>query len=88
KKKLKEKTYEAKLFYISRVCRDGIFEYETSDSLECTGTCVLTGSSMKVKSFDATTLSDYSISGSCNYWAVKSDLTCSVIVKAIQCGSK
>ncbi|KAI8792630.1 zonadhesin, partial [Biomphalaria glabrata] len=71
-----------------RVCHDGIFEYETSDSLECTGTCVLTGSSMKVKSFDATTLSDYSISGSCNYWAVKSDLTCSVIVKAIQCGSK
>uniref|UniRef100_A0A2C9JLT8 VWFD domain-containing protein n=1 Tax=Biomphalaria glabrata TaxID=6526 RepID=A0A2C9JLT8_BIOGL len=72
----------------TKVCRDGVFEFDSEHTNDCTGICVLTGSSMKLKPFDTTTLTDYSITGMCEYYVMKIGSDHAVKIKPVLCGSK
>uniref|UniRef100_A0A2C9JWJ1 VWFD domain-containing protein n=1 Tax=Biomphalaria glabrata TaxID=6526 RepID=A0A2C9JWJ1_BIOGL len=70
-----------------KICRDGVFEFESSRPEDCKGVCFVTGASMKIKQFDSTTPSDFSITGQCSYYVFKSGNDLEVIVTPLLCGS-
>ncbi|KAH9489453.1 hypothetical protein Btru_046229, partial [Bulinus truncatus] len=69
----------------SKTCKDGHFEYETSD--KCYASCVIIGHPMSVKTFDSPTLSDSSINGLCVYHVMSID-GCSITLEPQQCYAK
>ncbi|CAL1541268.1 unnamed protein product, partial [Lymnaea stagnalis] len=72
---------------LTKVCRDGVFVFDSERPTDCTGVCVLTGSSMKLKPFDTSTLSDFSIEGMCEYFVLKIGNDFAVKTKPVVCGS-
>ncbi|CAL1541258.1 unnamed protein product, partial [Lymnaea stagnalis] len=71
----------------TKICQDGVFVFESERPSDCTGTCVITGSAMKIKPFDTTTLSDFSINGRCEMFLCKIGSDISIQTKAMECGS-
>ncbi|RUS87493.1 hypothetical protein EGW08_004747 [Elysia chlorotica] len=70
----------------TKICTDGVFVFQSERPASCTGVCILTGSSMKLKPFDTTTLSESSIEGMCEYTAMEIAGDFSVSFKPIACG--
>ena len=71
---------------IEKTCQDGKFTVQ--EATTCTGVCLLTGSSMKLKPFDTTSLSDNSIEGTCEYNAFNvPEEGIKVTFKAVLCGT-
>ena len=74
------------LLQFFRTCNDG--QFIVAEAETCTGVCLLTGSSLKLKPFDTTSLSDNAIEGTCEYNAFSvDDEGIKVTFKAVLCGT-
>ncbi|KAK7506106.1 hypothetical protein BaRGS_00002828, partial [Batillaria attramentaria] len=66
-----------------KTCNDGIWDITEDDS--CTGSCILSGSPLRIKPFDQQTLTDKGISGKCSYTFFNAG-GYEIMVKAMVCG--
>ncbi|XP_070204533.1 mucin-2-like isoform X2 [Littorina saxatilis] len=68
----------------TKTCKNGI--WEATDSQKCTGSCILSGSNLRIKQFDADAISENSLNGNCEYVFFTAG-GYEVKVRALFCGS-